>query len=352
MKHAILFLFIFISSHLFGQYINGPANIREKPKGEVIFSLNDYVKVDLKEKADKTNWHTISIFCTVKPECLINQTILKANSTLYSVSGDSIGYVIKECEVKENHNQNYWRYDELKMISIFLEGSTFKNNIRTKLSTKEILDHKPSYADQSGSSIVHFQNENGIIITEIKQCNYFTPSVKIDGKYEEIILKQTQRIRRMSGVEGQESTIELEFIRDCFSTSPIKKNFTVNADEVKINEHTFSTVRHGCCGVEDQYELYNISSFKKLMDYGKTLYHVEIPNSNIEGFICFQFCFSDHRNIATITFSTPDSIINKVNLFTNDKKRFYKILPFIPEMEFEVINSKDKINYNKNELTL
>lgn len=354
MRLIAIFLFVFLSSNLFGQYINGPANIRDKPNGEILYSINDYVKVYIQDDSISNDWRKIILTCKVKPNDLINKTTLKASSILYSINGDSVGYALKEFKVYENQNQNDRNYSELKMISVFLKGFTFKSNLRNELTEAEILKNKPAYSDSFNSRYIQFQDENGAFVTKTVQCKYYNSSILVNGEYQTAIVKEIQNVKRSSDMEGQESTIDLEIVTNYFSDFPERKYFTIEADKVDIEKNIIKTVKYGCCGAVDECQLFRIESFKKLMDYDKVLYQVDIPNSNIEGFIGFQFSLYDKNkiDIGTLTFCSLDSIINKVKILTHDKNKYDNIVRIVPDMEFETLNAKDETSHKKTELRL
>lgn len=354
MKLITILLLVFLSSNLFGQYINGPANIRDKPNGEIRYSINDFVKIDLQDDSISNDWRKIILTCYVKPTDLLNKITLKENSTLYSINGDSIGSTLREFKVYENQNQGYMNYSELKMISVFLNGFTFKSNLRNDLSTEEILKNKPAYSDSYNNSYIQFQDENGSFVTKKVQCNYYNSSIFVNGEYQTAIVKEIQNVKTSTGREGQESTINLEIITNYLSDSPQRKYFTVEADKVDIEKNIIKTVKYGCCGGIDHCQLFGLESFKKLMDYNKVLYQVDIPNSNIEGFIGFQLSKYDKNkiDIGTLTYCSTDSIINRVKILTHDKNKYDNIVRIVPEMEFETLNAKDEIAYKKTELRL
>jgi len=347
MKPATLLIFVLLSLNVFGQNINGPANIRETPNGDVLISLNDYAKIKLEENSGENNWFKIILFCDIKPEDLMNNTIIKANTTLFSAAGDSIGFTTKEFKIRANHSLINRKPDDSGRISISIDGYTYKTNLREEENRDEIVKTKPSYSDSSKSSILQYQNEDGLTVTEIEQCNFYNTSLKFDEQYEDVIVKKIQRIKRTSGQEGQESIIELEIARDYFSESPLIKSLTVNADDVEIGRNVIKAVTYGCCGAEDAYQLYTIKSFKKLMDFDEVLYRVEIPNSKVEGFIGFRFLSYENNktDIGTLTFCTTDSVVNRVKIVTYNKNIFDNIVPFVPEMEFETTNAKDETDY-------
>ena len=348
-------IFLLTITTTFGQHIDGPANIRNKPSGDKLFSINNLVSIRLAGELEN-DWHKINLHCFVKPNQLIGKKTIRANSVLLNSKGDSIGYTLVEFQINKNLNENYRKYDELESIEIELSGFTFKNNIKYKLSFEEILNNKMSYIDSCQNTYITYQEENGQYITLIHKCNMYETSLLINNDYVPIFVKESQDIKRISGAEGQESVIKLEMKSDYFSENIKTKFFTVEADEIDIRGKLIKAARYGCCGAEDYYQLFNSLTHNKIMDYESKLYTISIPNSRIEGYLGFfvsGYKLIDGKMIiGTLTFTNGDNIINKVNFVTQDKQKFDNILRFVPDMEFVALDTKDNVKKNKNEIEL
>jgi hypothetical protein len=348
-------IFLVTITTTFGQYIDGPANIRSKPNGDKLFSVNNLVSIRL-DGEPKNDWYRISLHCFVKPIQLIDKKTIKANSILLNSKGDSIGYTLDEFQVNENLNENYRKYNELESVEIELTGFTFKNNIKHNLSFEEILNNKTSYLDSCQNTYITYQEESGMYITLIHKCNMYETSVLINNDYVPLFVKETQDIKRISGAEGQESVIKLEMKSDYFSENIKSNYFNVEADEIDIRGKLIKAVRFGCCGAEDYYQLFNSITYKKIMDYESKLYTISIPNSRIEGYLGFFVSgyqpIDGKMVIGTLTFTNGDNLINKVNFVTNDKQKYDNILRFVPDMEFVALNQKDDVKKNKDEIEL
>ena len=141
-----------------------------------------------------------------------------------------------------------------------------------------------------------------------------------------------------------------------FTNNPELKRFTVEADEISVDGKLIRAVRHGCCGAQDYYQLFNSQTLNKVMDYEAKLYSINIPNSKIEGHLGF-FSFGyepidGKMIIGTLTFTDGEQIINKVNFVTQDKQKFDHVPRFIPAMEFIALNQRDHVSKNKDEIEL
>ncbi|MCT4589131.1 MAG: hypothetical protein N4A71_15015 [Carboxylicivirga sp.] len=344
MKTISTFLLLTLTITSFAQHIDGPANMRKAPNGDKLFSLNDYVWVSLKTEQPVNNWYELEVYCYVVPNDLINKTTVKANTTLLSVDGDSIGFTYNQFEI-ENYSERYYAYDDLEQIEISLKGHTYKSNIRKGISNGELLANKKSLADSCMSTYVSYQEENGQWVDLIEECSIYPASIMINNERESVLVKQKQKIKRYAGAEGQYSVIDLEFKKMNYSDNPTIKEFTIEADKVDIEYPLLNAVTYGCCGAENYYQLFTTSNFEKLMDYIEVLYEIDIPNSSTKGYLGYiPFGRSnDEEIVGQLTFIDGKEVRNTVYFATKDKSKQENILQFVPDMEFKPISDRDKI---------
>ncbi|MBA4409758.1 MAG: hypothetical protein Q8S54_04060 [Bacteroidota bacterium] len=105
---------------IFGERINGPANIRDTINGKVLFELDDNILVECTE--DKNNWHIIGLDIRVNSTQIKNFKLAKGD-TLFRINGEKIGIAINETRL--------WRADENNGIeTAFVIGYTFNGNIK------------------------------------------------------------------------------------------------------------------------------------------------------------------------------------------------------------------------------
>ncbi len=129
MKKLILIaiLFLLMLNTVFAESIDGPANIREKPNGKIIFSLNDGAIVGC-HGLSKNGWYVIALTVFVKESSFTKDKKVKAGEILYDIKGKEIGktsavILPQEWEDIEYHNQ-------LNLYSCVIDGYTFENNIK------------------------------------------------------------------------------------------------------------------------------------------------------------------------------------------------------------------------------
>lgn len=353
MRLILHLLFIIAFTNTLGQYINGPANIRDQPNGKRLFTIMDSVKVALHKPNESNDWYQIELMCYVGADRILDKKVIKASTTLSTVNGDSIGYTSAQFRLNENFNEMYDKYNELDKVYISLRGYTHKSNIRIENSYLEIKDSNLIYSD-SCQTKYKITQEAGLKFTLTDKCNIYMASILQNGIYQNVIIRERQRTRWIWGGEGQDSQIDLEIVEDYNSVNQHVRKFSAKADKIEIKGNLITAVQYGCCAGEDTYQLYNTSTLSKIMEYNTTLYHLRIPNSNIEGFIGYQPKYRENRDgiIGTLSLTDGEVVIHSINFITKEKQKFSDILRYVPDMEFISINSQDKVLDDKKSIDL
>ena len=342
----MLILILFSSSLLSQTYVDGPANVRSAPGGKKLFSVNDKVQLQL-ENSTK-DWRTITLTCFVKQEYLEQKTSIKANVPLLNYKGDSIGFTYAKFELLDNINKNYWRYDELSLVEVKVQGLTYKNNIRDGLTKAELKEsHKNSYEDSCENTFFQYTEENGLTVTEKTSCSIYSASFELAEERTYGVVKTINKTTTFSGAEGQESEISMEI------KSPEGKYKSINlsflADNAWVEGPVVRTVKYGCCAAPNEYKLYNIKTQQQVLSYQDYLYEIEIPNSRLlHGYVGYTqgnyYKDNDGRMIVgTVEFSDGHRLLHRIRLETQDEKLFKSISRLGTELEFITQDPKDKI---------
>lgn len=114
---------------LHSDIIDGPANVRDKPNGKVLFELFDDVAVTT--KAEKDNWYQIGV-----PFMLLEQhhteNMIRENTYFINRNGDSIG--------KTKSDLKFYSWDGPDNQG-YLLGYTFIKNIKKKFIPERMLEN-------------------------------------------------------------------------------------------------------------------------------------------------------------------------------------------------------------------
>ena len=116
-----------IFSAVIAERIDGPANIRTSPKGDVVFSLHDNVLVDT--APIENDWfHLVVTINLSKEQYDIEPLILKKGMKLFDTDGKEIGVVLKDIE-PSNKMTAGGAPGIPKWYAAELFGYTYKSNI-------------------------------------------------------------------------------------------------------------------------------------------------------------------------------------------------------------------------------
>ena len=113
---------------IIGERIDGPANIRNKPNGDILFELNDNALVEITTKP-KNGWYQVLVYTEIDYNEFDMDTILK--DRLIIVDNDTIGKVIK------SHNVTTGQGGEFTYAMLY--GYTNKNNIKPETVIETIF---------------------------------------------------------------------------------------------------------------------------------------------------------------------------------------------------------------------
>lgn len=128
----ILLCFFLINVNIYAEFIDGPANIREKPNGKVIFQLNNNVKVTC--DTPENNWYFVGLKVYIKEQSLVNNAI-KKGEIFYDSKGNEIGKTLDIVSPWTDIEYN----KELKKYILTIVGYTYKDNIQESLVIENVL---------------------------------------------------------------------------------------------------------------------------------------------------------------------------------------------------------------------
>jgi hypothetical protein len=129
-KINLLFIVCFFwgwsQDYFHSDIIDGPANVRNSPNGEILFELHDNTPIT-STKIDN-NWYNIGLF--VKISNIGDKNYLYANEPIYNTHEIEIGKIMSKTPI-------YLKRSEENIG--FISGYTFKNNIKNDKSPEFVL---------------------------------------------------------------------------------------------------------------------------------------------------------------------------------------------------------------------
>lgn len=109
-----------------GERIDGPANIRDKPNGEVVFELFDGAIVQVADLDEGELWYRMAVWAKIPS---YNGETIPAGAEMFNHKGEKIGTVKSETySILDDDN------------AFYLEGYTYKNNIQPESLIERALE--------------------------------------------------------------------------------------------------------------------------------------------------------------------------------------------------------------------
>lgn len=120
MRVFMCLAFLMLYCSVFAEKINGPANLRRVPKGDVVISLKDGVQVYIEKKND--DWFKVIFIAYVSEDHdQFNQNV-NAGVELFDCRGKSIGKTVKPFS-------DFEYFEEGNRVGLLITLYTYKNNI-------------------------------------------------------------------------------------------------------------------------------------------------------------------------------------------------------------------------------
>lgn len=155
---------------IIGERIDGPANIRNKPNGNILFELNDNALVQVTSKPEN-DWYKVLINADINYNEFPMDSILKGRPII--VNNDTIGKIIQSHSVNSDQSIDF--------ACAVLYGYTHKNNIKpeTIIETvfqKNLAENGRDYSEWK-EFIESFQLDNNLVDYESFESYYNYESI-------------------------------------------------------------------------------------------------------------------------------------------------------------------------------
>ena len=157
MTKVLSALILITSTFAFAERIDGPANIRQEIKGEIIFSINDDVKVDIGEL--KNDWYELVVSLTLT-EKQFESGIIKNGEKLYS-GKEEIGVALKDLNLSSTYSGGGGP-GVPKWYSVDIHGYSYKGNIKPESIVEPVI-----------SKLIESNRQNLTLQTFRKHMDYF-----------------------------------------------------------------------------------------------------------------------------------------------------------------------------------
>jgi hypothetical protein len=146
-------------------------------------------------------------------------------------------------------------------------------------------NHKGLERTTSSEVATRTDKEKGIIVTTTNRrftfADVYPDNLVSDENFRTLLLLEEFRSERILRAEGQQGTVTVQawIGKD---DSPREKLWTINqeGDEGAIADRFYRVTRHGCCGAEDTYVLFNIMNGAKVFTSTAPLFQIDVPNTS------------------------------------------------------------------------
>lgn len=116
--------------YIVGELIDGPANMRAEPNGEILFELENNAVVDVAKYSPVADWFLVGVFFQLTPEQM-KSGVLKAGDKIIQENGAAFGTVKTELSP-------LMMREELA----YIEGYTYKDNIQPESFVERKLENE------------------------------------------------------------------------------------------------------------------------------------------------------------------------------------------------------------------
>ncbi len=187
---------------------------------------------------------------------------------------------------------------------------------------------------------------------QVVETNYSIKFLTLNGDYSDLknyLLKQTSTTRTCTGCESQEKNIKIE-LSSLDSPGKTLLEIEKECDIIFFDAHTFKTINYGCCGSEDEIEIFDYQQNSIIKGHNEISLG-SIPNSDLKFYVAFEQDQTDSDFIGTLIFSYGSKEKFLVRIKTPESFNDY-CTPFSPEVTLIGLKDRDRYSSSTNEYTL
>ncbi len=218
---------------------------------------------------------------------------------------------------------------------------------KTSLDTTNKKFEKIIYSDSTTSSFLSSDStSNGYSYKTIETAYkilYISPHPNSNLKH--FVAKYVTTTEAATNNEGQHRNIKIE-IRPLDKPDKIEFTIQKDCDEITLNDDTYKTILSGCCGAEEQIQLYDYDNKLILEGDAKILFGF-IPVSRINIFVAYKNEIQDSTYFGTLFYCYNSS--DKYSIRIKGSLPSEKCSPFIPNIYMATTSSEDKFTKESNE---
>lgn len=201
---------------------------------------------------------------------------------------------------------------------------------------------KSTFSDKDYSSIELFPVDSfSGNKYKIKEINYSIVYLDFYGDKDpgRFIAKKTTTTEAHTGMEGQIRIIQIDLLP---IDNPTKPALTIEryCDDITLEFGNYRTVKYGCCGGENEYELYDYNN-NLIIEGNEQIILTRIPNTRRNFYVSFKPEYRDTTTLGRLHFSYSSSdnyqIVIKSNPLPSEQ-----CSPFSPQLFVKTNDKQDR----------
>lgn len=335
--------------HAEAQYIDGPANLRQHPKGDIIASVGDFRDVEILESSSDSSWFKIALHGYILQNSLEEGSTVSDGATLVNYVGDTI-CLFTRSRVPVQVYSNSKRINNRTYKSVKIEGWTYKDNIRFSVQLSELLKNRQSFSDICENSFSVFRTDYGYDQIHRRECLYSLIETRSAQENYPLVARIVKNSID-SGGEKPESNLTIDMFEN-FSPSSHTATLKVQGDEVETKSDMLVIVDKGCCDSPDLFTAYKLPDLEKVFEYESHALTCTIPKSSTTGTIAFmRSAWGNKETIGSLFLVVNSMVVNEVIFMAAEEQvEQYKMFPV--DLWLDPIYSEDRLSDDKRHITL
>lgn len=327
---------------------NETTQLLNKPHGKPVLQIIAGVEYWHHDPGYEDVWAEIEVPCFVLKSALNNSTVEKG-SLLFDFKGKIIGTVLfnTKCNTEPNTFGCYKSVPD-SMHYIWLTGFIEKEKLSKNVNLSELMKNNIGYSDSciSISRVFTFYNTAGEEQKVQEDIRTFYTILKNDKTTKKVRVNEKRTTLTQFGADGDFKSMTVEIIQDYDTDHPQSFIISNEAYECVFDyDQILFTERNWSAGPDHRYQ-YSVNTFEPLMEFLGQVYKVQLPKSNITGFIGYYpgYLFGEESIPGTLTFTDGTQVLSKRKIICNNPDIASKIMWTNPIIEFNPKNNKDKVS--------
>lgn len=238
------------------------------------------------------------------------------------------------------------------LVILFSTLSFFScKNKQQKTKIAKPAEDKSIYTETAESK---FEILSNAFVYKTVESNFKPVSIQLrDYDRHEYFANITTTTKKWTSVEGQERNIRIK-IKAFDNPSKTLVEINKNCDDIDLQTKLYKTIKYGCCGNVNHYEIFNYDN-KQIIEGDYKILTASIPNSDLEIYVGFTQETNDSTVLGTLYYTTYSSGKNPERFSIKIKSKpsnVKKCETYWPKISLQTNKAIDKFDTNENEYTL